>query len=150
MSVRSLTPVRLTAEGASMLSERLADIQDRRLIEMQPLLVGPERDERDVATFEALLIEAADLAGLLAEAEILDLPHDVDRVCLGARVGISMPDGTKEWVRPVHPSEATVDSERISAHSPLARALMGARKGDRVVVSAPTGEWECLVDTVEA
>lgn len=119
------------------------------MAELQPYLMGPERDERDVAIFETLLLEAADLEGLLAEAETLEMADDPEDVRLGARVLITMPDGTSEWVRPVHPAEATVDSERISIDSPLARALQGAGVDDVVVVPAPTGDWECRIEAIE-
>jgi Transcription elongation factor len=149
MDAHTRIPTVLTDEGRQLLTERLHDIKDRRMVELQPHLIGPERDERDVALFETLLVEAADLEGLLAEADTLDLTEDPDEVCLGARVRISMPDGSSEWVRPVHPAEATVDSERISIDSPLARALGGAAAGDIVLVSAPTGDWKCRIEAIE-
>ncbi len=149
MNARTRITTVLTAEGRTLLTERLRDIQDRRMAQLQPHLMGPERDERDVALFETLLVEAADLEGLLAEADTLELTEDPEAVCLGARVRIAMPDGSSEWVRPVHPAEATVDSERISIDSPLARALGGAAVGDVVLVSAPTGDWECHIEAIE-
>ena len=38
---------------------------------------------------------------------------------------------------------AFLDDERISATSPLAIALLGARTGHTVWVDAPTGAWPC-------
>ena len=149
MNSRTRIPTVLTPEGRQLLMERLTDIQERRMAELQPHLMGPERDERDVAIFETLIAEAAELEGLLAEADTLELTEDPDQVCLGARVRIAMPDGTSEWVRPVHPAEAAVDSERISFESPLARALAGAAVGDVVLVTAPTGDWECRIEAIE-
>ena len=149
MNTRTPVPVVLTTEGRQLLTERLDDIQQRRMAELQPHLMGPERDERDVAIFETLLLEAAELEGLLAEADTLELTRDPDTVQLGARVRIAFPDGANEWVRPVHPAEATVDSERISIDSPLAQALQGAKVGDVVSVSAPTGSWECRIEVIE-
>jgi transcription elongation GreA/GreB family factor len=149
MNIRSGNRVYLTREGHDLLEQRLADIRDRRMAQLQPHLMGAERDERDVAAFEALLVEAAELDALLAEATVIDLEEDPDRVDLGVRVLIAFPDGATEWVRPVHPAEATVDSERISLESPLALALQGAMVGQRVTVAAPTGDWECEVRAIE-
>lgn len=149
MNSRTHIPVRLTAEGRRLLSDRLLDIQQRRMAQIQPHLMGPERDERDVAIFESLMQEAVELEGLLAEAEDVEVPEDPERVGLGVRVRIGMPDGSTEWVRPVHPAEATLDSERISIDSPLAQALSGAAVGDVARVSAPTGDWECRVEGIE-
>lgn len=140
---------RLTAEGYAMIEQRLADIRDRRLPELRPLLVEHERDERDVAQFEALLAEEARWQALLAEAEVLpDVPSD-GTVVLGSRVRVTLADGSKAWVRPVHPAEAFLDDERISITSPLGSALMGARPGDVLAVIAPVGEWECSVLSIE-
>ena len=139
--------LRLTPGGYSGITDRIAEIREQRLPELRPLLVDKERDERDVADFERLLVEADELEALLAEAEIMD---DDDRgfdgrIEVGARVEVSMADGSHEWVRIVHPAEAFLDGERISQTSPLATALLGARKSDFVWVAAPSGVWSCTV-----
>ena len=108
-----------------------------------------ERDERDVAQFEALLAEQARWEALLAEAEVLPTVPSDGAVTLGARVRITLADGSKAWVRPVHPAEAFLDDERISVGSPLGSALLGAVPGDVVTVDAPVGTWECTVVSIE-
>ncbi len=137
----------LTREGYAKLADRVVDIRDRRLSDIRPLLVESERDERVVAEFERLLQEATGIESLLAQAEIIGIdPVAVDgRVDLGMRVQVVLEDDKAEWVRPVHPDEAFLDDERISATSPLAIALVGARKGHTVWVDAPTGAWPCQV-----
>lgn len=139
----------LTAEGFRLIEARVADIRDRRLPELRPLLVEHERDERDVAQFEALLAEHDRWEALLAESEIVaDRPSD-GTVCLGARVRVTLADGSKAWVRPVHPAEAALDEERISIASPLGSAILGATPGDVVTVHAPVGDWDCTVVSIE-
>lgn len=137
----------LTQAGYDQLGERAADIRDRRLPEMRPLLVESERDERIVAEFERLMAEAQGIDALLAQSDVISIdPVAVDgRVVLGMRVRVVLEDSTDAWVRPVHPDEAFLDDERISATSPLAIALMGARVGHTVWVDAPTGAWPCEV-----
>jgi transcription elongation GreA/GreB family factor len=127
------------------------DIRERRLPEMRPLLVETERDERVVAEFERLIEEAGEIDLLLAQAEVIAIdPVAVDgRVTLGMRVQVVLEDATSEWVRPVHPDEAFLDDERISATSPLAIALIGARAGHTVWVDAPTGAWPCQVLAID-
>ena len=142
----SLT-LRLTPGGYLGIAHRIVEIREQRLPELRPLLVDRERDERDVADFERLLVEADELEALLAEAVIMD---DDDRgfdgnIEVGARVQISTADGSHEWVRIVHPAEAFLDGERVSQTSPLATALLGARKSDSVWVEAPSGVWSCTV-----
>jgi transcription elongation GreA/GreB family factor len=64
-------------------------------------------------------------------------------------VRVTLADGSKAWVRPVHPAEAFLDDERISITSPLGSAILGARPGDVLTVEAPVGAWECSVLSIE-
>ena len=141
----------LTREGYLQLERRAADIRERRLPEMRPLLAESERDERVVAEFERLMEEADGIDSLLAQSEVIAIdPVAVDgRVALGMRVQVVLEDDTEAWVRPVHPDEAFLDEERISATSPLAIALLGARTGHTVWVDAPTGTWPCRVLSID-
>jgi transcription elongation GreA/GreB family factor len=141
----------LTREGYARLKERAEDIRERRLPEMRPLLVESERDERVVADFERLLAEAAATDSLLGSADVIEIdPVAVDgRVQLGMRVQVLLQDGSAAWVRPVHPDEAFLDDERVSASSPLAIAIVGARSGHTVWVDAPTGAWPCEVRSID-
>lgn len=141
----------LTREGYRRLEARAEEIREQRLPQMRPLLVETERDERVVAEFERLLAEASTIDSLLALAEVISIdPIAVDgRVEIGMRVQVVLEDGSTDWVRPVHPDEAFLDDERISATSPLAIALMGARAGHTVWVDAPTGAWPCQVLAVD-
>ena len=137
----------LTREGSLRIAERISDIRDRRLPELRPLLVEAERDERNVAEFERLIAESLRLEQFLVDAEIiaLDAGDDDGRLSLGMRARVTLADGSTAWVRPVHPQEAFLDDERISASSPLAVALDGARVGHQVWVAAPQGMWASTV-----
>lgn len=141
----------LTREGRQQLEARVEDIRTRRLPEMRPLLVETERDERVVAEFERLMEEADATEALIARSDVIIIdPVDVDgRVELGMRVQVILQDEASVWVRPVHPDEAFLDDERVSANSPLAIALVGARPGHTVWVDAPTGAWPCQVLAID-
>lgn len=141
----------LTSEGAALLSAQAADIRERRLAELRPLLVEHERDERHVAEFEQLLAQADDWDRFLGGADIIRIdPASFDgSVALGVRVKVRLVDKSVAWVRPVHPREAALDDERISVNSPLGAALLGARAKDKVVVTAPLGNWTCTVLDVD-
>lgn len=142
---------RLTRDGAQRLAARLAEITDELLPALRPLLTERERDERVVAEFERLIEESLALEALLGSHHPIDTNpagHD-GRAVLGSRVLIADPDGARWWVRPVHPAESALDDERISATSPLAVAILGARAGHTVWVSAPGGLWACDVIEVE-
>lgn len=142
--------VRLTAQGRQALTERLERLRGDVLGQLRPHLIGPERDERDVAEFERTLAEIARLEAVLASAEPLERPAGgrSARVQPGSMVEIQAPAGkgsATTRVILVHPEEATIDEERISWDSPLARALLGATAGDRVRVQSPRGPWTCTV-----
>jgi transcription elongation factor GreA len=63
---------------------------------------------------------------------------DASMVRLGSRVRIRDADGEAEFA--IVPSEdADVAEERVSAESPLGRALLGRRLGDEVRYRAPGG-----------
>lgn len=140
----------LTPDGFRLIEERIADIRGRRLPELRPLLVDQDRDERDVAAFEALLAEADAFEALLAEAVVASPEVRADEVTLGAHVLLRLADGTREWVRPVHPSEAFLDDERISIASPLGAAILGAEVGSLVTVKAPSGTWTAVIADIAA
>ena len=114
---------------------------------LRPHLIGPERDERDVAEFERALAEIERLQAVVAASVELPKPATGKRarVAPGALVEILDASGDKVRVRPVHPEEATIDDERISWDSPLGRAIMGAAVGDMVEVPSPRGAWTCEV-----
>ena len=60
------------------------------------------------------------------------------RVQLVDVVTVGLP-GTQQQFLFVHPLEAALDSVRISASSPLGRAVLGRRAGDLVDVASPAG-----------
>jgi hypothetical protein len=98
----------LTATGAAMLAVELADIRDRRVPELRPLLWAEDRDERTVAMFEGLIARADTLDTFLGCAIVLTSPaHEDDpRARLGTRVKVRHVDGSTTWVRPVRPAGA--------------------------------------------
>ena len=49
----------------------------------------------------------------------------------------------------VGPAEANPREGKISDASPLGRALLGKRPGDKVVVKAPDGAFEYVIISVE-
>lgn len=155
MSTRTITerhgrPL-LTREGADLLAAQVADLRERRIPALVPLLVETERDERHVAEYEALLEQAEKWDRFLAGAVVYSVdPAAFDgRITLGQRVQVRLVDGSKAWVRPVHPGEAALDDERISADSPLGSALLAATVGDEVAVKAPVGTWTCKILAVD-
>ena len=138
----------LTPEGRRLLEERHSMLTDVSLPLLRPLLVGPERDERDVAEFERLSTEAQWLGRVLGAAvTVADV--DTETVQWGTRVRVEIVEGECVWIRPVHPVEAFLDDERVSITSPVSKAILGARVGDRVEVHGPGATWTCRILEIE-
>jgi transcription elongation GreA/GreB family factor len=124
-----LSEARLTAYGARLARERLAEL------------------ERTGSANEGAL-PAERLRGLLEHAEVVR-SAGADHVALGARVTARTPTGGKRTVVIVTPDEVGLVPSAISAASPLAQALLGARIGDVVEVELPRGTEELTVLAIE-
>ena len=86
----------------------------------------------------------ADIQSKIAGAEVIDTTVlKSDRVVFGAVVTISDADSEEEFTyQIVGVDEADVKKGMISVLSPLARALIGKKPGDTVVVQSPKGDRE--------
>jgi len=78
------------------------------------------------------------LEALLATAQVA-APADGDKVGVGSTVSFR-DDAGEKVVTLVHRLEADSAQGKLSVESPIAQALIGARKGDSVVVSTPRGQ----------
>jgi len=67
-----------------------------------------------------------------------------ERIFFGAWVTVEE-DGEEATYRIVGPDEFDVRAGKISVDSPLAKALLGKREGDEVVVQRPRGQAELVV-----
>ncbi|MBZ2190342.1 transcription elongation factor GreB [Alcanivorax sp. JB21] len=68
------------------------------------------------------------------------LPDDQSRVFFGAWVTVEDEQGEPLVMRLVGPDETDARQHWISVDSPMARAMLGKRVGDEVVVQTPAGE----------
>jgi transcription elongation factor GreB len=71
---------------------------------------------------------------------VVEAPDDPSRAFFGAYVTIEDDDGTEATYRIVGPDEFDVDNGWISMDSPVAKALLGRREGDEVMVRRPKGD----------
>jgi transcription elongation factor GreB len=80
---------------------------------------------------------------------VTEVPTDRTRVFFGAYVTVEDDDGGDEVTyRIVGPDEFDVDKGWISMDSPVAKALMGKREGDEVMVKRPKGDIVYSIVTV--
>lgn len=105
-----------------------------------------ENADYDAAKERQAWIEGriSEIQNQLAGAEVVDTSKlKSDTVVFGASVQLEdIEDSKKVSYQIVGPDEADVKEGRISLISPLARALIGKKVKDTVVVNAPGGEKE--------
>jgi transcription elongation factor GreB len=88
------------------------------------------------------------LQHVLDSVIVADLPADREKVAFGATVVIRRGNGEEETYRIVGVEEAEPESGSISWLSPLARALLSRRTGDKVKFRAPAGADELTVVSI--
>jgi transcription elongation factor GreB len=71
---------------------------------------------------------------------VTEPPSDAKRVFFGAYVTVEDEDGEQATYRIVGPDESDVDKKWISMEAPVAKALMGKRLDDEVLVRRPKGD----------
>ncbi|MSO65361.1 MAG: transcription elongation factor GreA [Alphaproteobacteria bacterium] len=102
-----------------------------------------ENAEYHAAKERQAIIEArvAELEDKLSRAEVIDVSRlSGDAVMFGATITVVDEDADEEATyQIVGQDEADIKSGRLSIGSPLARALIGKKKGDSVEVTTPKG-----------
>jgi len=149
MSASSARPdvMVLTSDGRQHLNER-RDRALEALAQVAERLKAGQAGEEDLAERQRLLGQVEECNRVLARAaDVAAVDEDPTIVEVGDEVVVEDDEGGVETFALVHPAEANADDGRISAASPLGRALLGARPGDRVVVDAPAGAYPCVVRT---
>jgi transcription elongation factor GreB len=79
---------------------------------------------------------------------VSETPTDAGRVFFGAHITLEDEDGEQRTYRIVGGDETNVDRGWISIDSPVARACLGKRCDDTVIVRAPRGEIEYTIIAV--
>lgn len=130
----SAHPNYVTPRGFAALQARLLAVQrDLAVLKARSERLDklPEAAaERDIRYFEARLRSA-----IVIDPETLPL-HEV---AFGLCVTVANEDGAESRYEITGEDEADARLNRITAHSPLARALIGAQVGDEIIWRKPTG-----------
>ncbi|MCR5090340.1 MAG: transcription elongation factor GreA [Oscillospiraceae bacterium] len=114
-----------------------------------------ENSEYDEAKTEQgkLYSKIAEYKDLIEHAEIVDnVDHNLpkDAVTLGSIVTVKdMDDDFEERYEIVGSQEANPREGRISDDSPIGKALIGHRSGEKISVPVPSGEAHLEIVTVE-
>ena len=138
-------PVVLTADGRRRLETRLAATR-AQLAELEQQLDRADGKDELLAERQRLHERLTGLREALARAVAVDaIAEDPDIVELGDEVEVEYDDGDRDRIVLVHPLEADADQGHVSVDAPLAQALLGARIGDEVSVTAPMGSYRVRV-----
>jgi transcription elongation GreA/GreB family factor len=131
--------------GPNLVTERgLAQIK-RKVAELEAQIGG----DLDEARREELRRDLRYWLTRLATAQIAPPPPE-DEVGIGSRVEIRM-GGARRVVEVVGGDEADPAADRLAFSAPLARALMGATKGERVDFNGAAEAIEILkIETMDA
>jgi transcription elongation factor GreA len=100
-----------------------------------------ENAEYEDAKNEQAFVEGriAQLEALIKNATIIDENHSTEFVQIGSTVELEGEDGTERFTI-VGSAEAAPAEGRISNESPVGRAVLGKKPGQKVVVRAPAGD----------
>lgn len=129
----------LTPAGARRLREEL-----ERLVEVErPRLASSAEGSEAKRQIQALDQRIRHLQQSLQSAVVVEPPAEPeDRVRFGATVTVRDGGGHEEVYRIVGADETDIDRGWVSWVSPIAKALLNARVGERVRFKFPSGEDE--------
>ena len=103
-----------------------------------------ENSEYDEAKTEQgkLYSKIAEIKNVIDNAEIVERTESVDQISIGSKViARDTATGDEDRYEIVGSQEADPMQMRISDDSPIGRALLNKKEGDRVVVHAPAGDF---------
>ncbi len=148
-------PVLLTSEGLEKLKRDLEETRGKRREAAERMREAAQPgDIEDNPEFEQAKEEVATLDGriyeleeMIGRAQIIE-EHHGGVAEPGSTIEVEDPDGAVETWHLVGAVESDPASGRISVESPVGRALLGKRKGDKVSVNVPSGTMEFRVRSV--
>ena len=151
----------MTVGGAEALREELARLKsnERPRIIKEISEARDQGDLRENAEYQAAREEQGFIEGRIKEiehklshAQIIDVTRipPSGKVIFGTTVGLErIDDGEKMTYQIVGDDEADIKANKISVHSPIARALIGKQLEDVAVVQAPNGNIEYEITSIE-
>jgi transcription elongation factor GreA len=132
---------RLRAEHEEMINVRRPEVATR-IHDAKEHGDLTENAEYEDAKNEQAFVEGRiqTLESLIKNATIIDENHSSDHVQIGSTVVLESADGEERFTI-VGSTEARPNEGRISNESPVGRALLGKKKGEKVVVRVPAGDF---------
>ena len=149
-------PSYLSREGLESLRKELEEMVSIRRPEIAQRIHDAKEhgDLTENAEYEDAKNEQAFVEGriqmveaLIKNATLIDEHHTNDHVQIGSTVKVTGPDGSQSFTI-VGSTEAKPTEGRISNESPVGRALLGKKKGEKVVVKVPAGDFTYKVVSI--
>jgi transcription elongation factor GreA len=148
-----MSTVYFTAEGLERLQAELQELKSKGRAEAAKAIAEAraqgdlsENAEYDAAKEAQGLLEKkiAELENSLANARILDNSKiDISKVTILSKVELKNLKMKKNFTYTlVSETEANLKENKLSVSSPIGKAILGKKKGDKVEVQAPTGKIE--------
>ncbi len=148
----------ITAAGLEALKAELAELEGpaRQVIAARISVAREMGDLKENAEYHIakedqghLETKILRLQARLRAAVIVDVDESSDTVAFGNTVTVTdkTSGNTNTWTI-VGPTEADAKTGKLSAESPVAVALIGAKAGDTIKLQTPRGEREMTVDSV--
>ncbi len=149
----------MTIEGKEQLEFELNELKTtkrKEIVERIKIARGfgdlSENSEYESAREEQAFIEGRiqKLAHMLQYAELIDTENvEEGEITLGRTVQFKeLPDGFEEEYKIVGAAEADPFEGKISNESPIAKALIGRKAGEQVIIETPGGEMEVEILSV--
>jgi len=149
-------PIYLSREGLERARAELEELINVRRPEVAARIHDAKEhgDLNENAEYEDAKNEQAFVEGriqaleaLIKNATIIDDNHSSDHVQIGSTVVVRSPDGEERFTI-VGSAEARPNEGRISNESPVGRALLGKKKGDKVLVRVPAGDFTYTIVSI--
>ena len=149
----------MTLEGKEKLEQELEELKTvkrKEIVERIKIARSfgdlSENSEYESAKDEQAFVEGriTTLENMIRFAQIIDNNNvSKDEVSIGRTVTfIELPDGDEEEYTIVGSAEADPFSGKISNDSPIAKALIGRKLNDTVVISTPGGDMEVRITKI--
>ncbi|MGZ6339212.1 MAG: transcription elongation factor GreA [Candidatus Limnocylindrales bacterium] len=142
-------PTYISEEGLAKLRGELEEMVNVRRAEVAARIHDAkehgdlaENAEYEDAKNEQAFVEGRiqTLEALIKNATVIDSNHSTDHVQIGSTVDVDGTDGAERFMI-VGSAEANPSDGKISNESPVGRALLGKKKGDKVLVNVPAGSF---------
>jgi len=132
---------KLRAEHEDMITVKRPEVADR-IHDAKEHGDLSENAEYEDAKNEQAFVEGRiqTLEALIKNATLIDEHTSTDHVQIGSTVKVKSEDGPETFLI-VGSAEAKPAQGRISNESPVGRALLGKKKGEKVVVKVPAGDF---------